>query len=135
MTELWLVDLERTARTLEALDGVRPMLSPGDRSRARRIADPVERRRRIAAYAALRVILERIAGTTVRGVDFVRSGDGKPSLAGGTAAFSLSHSDALAFIGVTRQGEIGVDLERARTIHMSVRRRQLFVAAANGLAD
>jgi 4'-phosphopantetheinyl transferase len=135
MTELWLVDLERTAPALEALDGVRSVRSPDDRARARRIADPAERRRRIAAYAALRVILERIAGPGVRGVDFVRSADGKPSLAGGYAAFSLSHSDAFALIGVTRHGEIGVDLEQTRAIHMSLRRRQLIIAAASGLAD
>ncbi len=135
MTELWLVDLEQAVPALEASEGVCPRVSPDDRARARRIADPVQRRRRLATYAALRIALERVAGSPVRGVDFVRSPDGKPHLAAGHAAFSLSHSDAFALIGVTRRGEIGVDLEQARSIHMSARRRQLIVAAANGLAD
>lgn len=135
MTELWLVDLARTAPALEALEGVQPRLSADDRARARRIADPGERRRRLAAYAALRVALERIAGRRVRGADFVRSPDGKPSLAEGHAAFSLSHSDEFALIGVTRRGEIGVDLEQARSVRVSVHRKQLIVAAGNGLAS
>lgn len=135
MTELWLVDLERVAPALEALERARPRLSPDDRARARRIVDPGERRRRLAAYAALRIALERVAGRPVRGADFVRSLDGKPSLVAGQAAFSLSHSPAFALIGVTGCGEIGVDLEQARSVRVSARHQELIVAAANGLAD
>jgi phosphopantetheinyl transferase len=135
MTELWLVDLERAAPALEELEAAAPRLSPDDRRRVRQIRDLRERRRRLAAYVALRVALERMAGAVVRGAGFVRSPAGKPSLARGPAAFSLSHSGAFALIGVTRQGAIGVDLEPARGVRMSTHHQQLIMAAASGLAS
>jgi 4'-phosphopantetheinyl transferase len=134
MTELWLVDLERAAPALQALESAEPRLSEDDRARARKIVDLRERRHRLAAYIALRVALERIAGRQVRGADFARVSGGKPSLAVGRAAFSLSHSDGFALLGVTRLGEIGVDLERARSVRLSRLRQRLIVAAGNGLA-
>lgn len=135
MTELWLVDLERAAPALQALESAEPRLSEDDRARAKKIAHLRERRHRLAAYIALRVALERIAGRQVRGADFARASDGKPSLAGGQAAFSLSHSDGFALLGVTRLGEIGIDLEQARSVRVSQLRQRLIVAAGNGLAD
>jgi hypothetical protein len=59
----------------------------------------------------------------VRGQRFVRGPRGKPHLGAGGAAFSLSHTDGLALIGVARAGTIGVDLERTRPLRMSSRRR------------
>lgn len=134
MTELWLVDLERAAPALEALEAAEPRLAPDDHARARQFSDAHERRHRLAAYVAQRVALERIVGPGVRGTAFARSANGKPRLAGGEAAFSLSHSDGMALIGVTRRGDIGVDLERARPVRVAPRRRQLIVAAGAGLA-
>ena len=135
MTELWLVDLERTAPALEALESVAPRLSAEDRARAHRIGDLRERRHRLAAYMALRVVLERIAGRPVRGATFVRPTGGKPHLSGEKVAFSLSHSERFALVGVTRRGEIGVDLEEARGVRMSARRLWLIAAAGNGLGS
>jgi 4'-phosphopantetheinyl transferase len=135
MIELWLVDLEQAAPSLEALERAAPRLSPDDRARARALADPRERRHRLAAYAALRVAIERIAGPQVRGVGFACSPGGKPRLPGeDQVGFSLSHSNGLALIGVTRRGDIGVDLECERRVRISTRRAQLIVAAARGIA-
>jgi phosphopantetheinyl transferase len=135
MTELWLVDLERTAPALQVLEAAQPRLSTDDRRRARQVADLRERRRRLTAYVALRVALERMAGRPLRGAAFVRSPAGKPSLAGVAAEFSLSHSGRFALIGVTRLAAIGVDLERARSVRMSPRHQQLLAAAGRALAD
>jgi 4'-phosphopantetheinyl transferase len=134
MTELWLVDLGRAAPALQALETVEPRLSPDDRARARQLTGPRRRRDRLSAYIALRIALERLVGGRVRGAAFVRSAVGKPSLAQGSAAFSLSHSDGLALIGVTRTGAIGVDLERARSVRASAHHQHLIVAAGRGLA-
>jgi 4'-phosphopantetheinyl transferase len=133
MTELWLVDLERAAPALEELEAAVPRLSPDDRRQVRQIGDLRERRHRRAAYVALRVALERMAGPAVRGARFVRSPAGKPSLARGPAAFSLSHSGGFALIGVTRHDAIGVDLEPTRSVRMSLRHQQLIMAAGRGL--
>jgi 4'-phosphopantetheinyl transferase len=134
MTELWLVDLERAAPVLEAIEQAEPRLSADDRARTHQLADPRERRHRLAAYVALRIALERIAGPQqVRGIAFVRFGGGKPRLAG-QVEFSLSHNGGTALIGVTGRGYIGVDLESQRPVRVSLLRRQLIVAAGDGLA-
>jgi 4'-phosphopantetheinyl transferase len=135
MTELWLVDLERAAPALEALESAEPRLSADDRARTGQIADPRERRDRLAAYVALRVALERVAGRQVRGVAFIRSPGGKPRLPESRVGFSLSHSDGFALVGVTRLGDIGVDLERARSVRVSAHRRRLLEAAGRGLVE
>ena len=134
MTELWLVDLDAAAPALEALEHDLPRLSGDDRARALRLSDARERRHRLVAYMGLRVVLERVAGPQVRGQRFVRGPGGKPSLAAGNIAFSLSHIGGLALIGVGRAGAIGVDLERARTLRMSSRRREEILAVAAGFA-
>ncbi len=59
--------------------GVRPAASVGDdRERAGRLSDAREQRHRLAAYMALRVVLERWGGAQVRGQRFIRSASGKP---------------------------------------------------------
>ena len=135
MIELWLVDLEAAGPALEALERDVPRLSNDDRTRALRPSDARERRHRLAAYMGLRVVLERVAGGEVRGQRFVRGPSGKPRLGAGGPAFSLSHTAGLALIGVAHAGTIGVDLERARPLEMSRRRREEILAVAAGLAS
>jgi 4'-phosphopantetheinyl transferase len=135
MTELWLVDLEEVGPALEALERQTPRLSSDDRQRAMRLSDLRDRRHRLAAYTALRIALERAAGPQVRGVAFVHAPGGKPSLAGMSPAFSLSHTQGVALIGVAPSQAIGVDVETARTIRISGRRREEIVAAAAGFAS
>jgi 4'-phosphopantetheinyl transferase len=96
--------------------------------------DPREGRYRLAAYAALRIVIERVGGAQVRGLRFLRSAGGKPRLRAAGPAFSLSHSGSLALIGVAQAHAIGVDLEEARTLAMSTRRREEIVAVGAGLA-
>jgi 4'-phosphopantetheinyl transferase len=131
---LWLVDLERAAPALQALERTTPSLAADDRARARRSPDPRTRRQRLAAYIALRIVLERGAGPRVRKVRFVREPGGRPRLPAGDIAFSLSHAGGLALIGAGRARAIGVDLERTRPIRMSGRRREETLAAGAGLA-
>ena len=132
--ELWLVDLEAAAPALEALERDVPRLSPDDRERAARLSGSDQARHRLAAYMALRVVLERVGGAQVRGQRFVRSPSGKPRLGAADPAFSLSHTGGLALIGVTRAHAIGVDLEQARALAMSQRRLEEIVAVGAGFA-
>ena len=132
MTELWLVDLKEAAPVLEALERETPRLSDDDRRRALCLRDAEDRRLRLAAYGALRIALERWGGERVRRTAYQRNRSGSPSLAG-MPAFSLSHADNLALIGVTPSRAIGVDLERERRVRVSARRRQEILAAGAGL--
>jgi 4'-phosphopantetheinyl transferase len=134
MTELWLVDLEAAAPALEEVERVTPRLAGDDRARALRVANLVDRRQRLAAYMALRILLERRVGPRARGQAFTRGPEGKPRLAAASTAFSLAHIDGLALIGVAPEGTIGVDLERARPLAMSARRAHHILAVGSGLA-
>src|SRR5689334_24205349 len=112
--ELWLIDLDRVAPTLLRLDEEIPRLGAAERAAILAFGDAEERRRRLAAHVALRLLIEGAIGKRGRGEDFVREGAGKPRLAGADIDFSLAHSADLALIGVARASQIGVDLETIR---------------------
>ena len=131
--ELWLVDLDACAPALAEIERDTPRLSPEDRERADALTDPREASRRRAAYTALRLAIERLAGPGVRGHPLTRDNSGKPELPGSGVAFSLAHTDDLALIGVTRLATIGVDLEKMRPIRMSPRHIADLCAAGAGL--
>jgi 4'-phosphopantetheinyl transferase len=133
MTELWLVDLNQAAPALEALEHATPRLGPDDRARALRAADVHEQRQRLAAYMALRILLERACGPAIRGRKLLRGPSGKPHLGPDAPAFSLAHIDGLALIAMAPAGAVGVDLERPRRLHVSSRRRDEILAVGAGL--
>jgi 4'-phosphopantetheinyl transferase len=131
--ELWLVDLDACGPALQALEEAAPRLSAEDRERASRVPQPQEAARRLTAYIALRIAIERMAGAGVRGGAFERSPAGKPRLDGTFVQFSLSHTEDLALIGVTRAQPIGVDLEKVRSVRMDHRHMDAIRAAGAGL--
>jgi 4'-phosphopantetheinyl transferase len=133
--ELWLVDLDACAPALDLIERDVPRLADDDRARAEAIGDARECHRRLAAYTALRMLLERVAGTKARRQPFVRAAGAKPRLGDGSAEFNLSHTEGHALIGVSRALPLGVDLERARPAKMSARRRGEIIAAGAGLGD
>ena len=131
--ELWLVDLQAAAPALEGLERQTPRLSADDRTRAGRLHDRAERRQRLAAYIALRIVIERMGGAQVRQLPFTRAAGGRPHLGEAAPSFSLSHSGGWALLGVSRS-PIGVDLEAHRHLKMAARRRQEILAIGAGLA-
>ena len=133
--EIWLVDLEKSAEALARLEDDARRLAADEYDRANAINDVRERRHRLAADTALRIILERIAGPGVRGLPFVRRPGGKPRLDLGGAEFSLAHIEGLALIGVSSRLPLGVDLERIRPVKMSSRRLAEISAIGAGLSD
>jgi phosphopantetheinyl transferase len=134
MTEIWLIDMQRSAPVLAELEREAPRLTPQDRRRTSAIQDPHKRHERIAIATALRILLERMAGPQAAKAPFAAGAAGKPRLADGSVQFSLSHIEGYALIGLSRAGKIGVDLERNRPLRMSERRRAELMAAAEGLA-
>ncbi len=133
--ELWLVDCDRCAAALQLIERDLPRLTQDDRARAQAIKDRRERGRRLAAYTALRLLIERVAGPAVRGQPFVRVAGSKPTLGGGGVEFNLSHTDAHALIAVSRGLPLGVDIEKLRPAKMSARRLAEIVALGTGLGD
>jgi 4'-phosphopantetheinyl transferase len=134
ITLVWLADLDACGVALAECERATPRLSDDDLARAGPLVDPVSNARRLSAAIALRVVLERTFGPSMRGVALPRERLGRPALPEGFAgAFSLSHCGGLVLIGVTTAGRIGVDLEVRRELRMAERRQQVIIAAAETL--
>jgi 4'-phosphopantetheinyl transferase len=73
------------------------------------------RERRPAARRALRRVLARYLGQDPDRIELSGGERGKPAIAGPCPplCFNLSHSGTLALVAVTREREVGVDVERA----------------------
>lgn len=133
--EIIFVDLDASCALLEAEEARTPRLGAADIVRAARLAgDRREQQLWRGARIALRVVLERMAGPGIRGVDFEIATGGRPALGAGQPHFSVSHTDAVALIAVSRLVPVGVDIERVRELSMNADRRSRIVAAAAGSA-
>ena len=132
MITVVLVDLAAAAEGLFRIEQETPRLSEPELARAAAIADAGRRAAWLAAHSALRVVLERATGPSVRRQAYEAGAHGRPWLAGGPA-FSLSHTAGLAAIAVASDGALGVDVEARRAVAVTGPRRALLMAAAAAL--
>lgn len=109
---IWLARLDER----KAADLMR-ILSDDELARTERFRFERDKKQFIAARGFLRIILGKYLETDPGEPRFEYSKYGKPSIAGtqNEIKFNLSHSDGLALYAVTREREIGVDLERIKT--------------------
>jgi 4'-phosphopantetheinyl transferase len=95
-------------------------LSAEERRRAARFHFERDRRRFTAARSCLRRLLGAYLGVSPAAIAFGAGPQGKPHLAGPPAAsglrFNLSHAGDLALIAVTREREVGADVECIRPV-------------------
>jgi 4'-phosphopantetheinyl transferase len=111
---VWLISLAPTAETL---DWCGKVLSESEHTRARRFRFDRHRHAFILARGWLRHLLGTHAGRPPATIEFASNEFGKPSLTPSTSPaihFNLSHSDPLALIAFTHQGETGIDIEKIR---------------------
>jgi 4'-phosphopantetheinyl transferase len=112
--EVWRIDLrEVLARHHTYVVG---LLSEEERDRAGRFVFPRDRDRFTAARGAMRDILARYAERGPASLTFACGRYGKPRLVGSDLQFNLSHAEDWALLAVTRETEIGVDLEFVRAL-------------------
>ncbi|HXY20397.1 MAG TPA: 4'-phosphopantetheinyl transferase superfamily protein [Gemmatimonadales bacterium] len=106
------LDLDRAAQErLEAF------LSGAEVERARRFVHQTDRRRYVCAHGLLRLVLSGYVGIRPRDIAFEEGPGGKPRLAEQPGPrFNLTHSDDLALVAVSRDREVGIDVERIREI-------------------
>jgi 4'-phosphopantetheinyl transferase len=94
-------------------------LSLDDRARADRFRFESDRRKFCVARASLRLILARYLKTKPGRLQIDAGDYGKPHFADKRSSqglrFNLSHSNELALIAVTRDREVGIDIEFIRT--------------------
>jgi 4'-phosphopantetheinyl transferase len=97
-----------------------PLLSDEENARAQQILCEEAGRRFVAAHGALRRILSRYLDERPEQIRFVTGAQGKPHLASRadapTLCFSLSHSGECALVAVTKDRDVGVDIERIRPV-------------------
>jgi 4'-phosphopantetheinyl transferase len=111
--DLWVITLERCR---DAIDSLRQLLNPEERSRADRFRSPEDRERHVIAHGALRRILADYVPADPAGLLFRVANHGKPALVrdGGwpDIRFNLSHAWGIAVCAVAAGREVGVDIER-----------------------
>lgn len=102
--------------TQHQMDGLRALLSDDELAKAQRLVTRELEERSIAAHAALRLILSRYTQTAPQALRFSKTQHGKPYLLANAhdVQFNLSHSHNRALVAVTRQVDVGIDLERSR---------------------
>ncbi len=114
---VWRVDLDQLARHAEHWA---QMLSPDEHSRAERFHLEQNRRRFIVGRGCLRAILGNYLGMRPAHVEFRYGLYGKPTLSHlcdrPPLHFNSSHSDGFALHAVGLNSELGIDLERIRSI-------------------
>ena len=119
---VWVVDLDAglTPDQVETAEQgpESSLLSRDEQERADRFVRARDRRRFAVCRAALRTILGGLLHQSPASLRFRAAVRGKPELDAAqlSAHFNVSHSSELALIGVCRNHELGVDLERVRTI-------------------
>lgn len=129
--EVWLIDLANAGPALAALEQRVRRLSDDELARASTLPNGEDWR---LFRIALRVLLERKAGTRVRGVPYQVGGRGKPRLPWPAGVeFSLSHYGRHGLIA-TADDLVGVDIEQQRQVHFPAEREQAMVTAARALA-
>ena len=117
---MWRIDLSARPGS-----GDRALLSPDERARAERLVSAKARARFLGARSALRRLLSGYLRIPPDEVALEYGKHGKPRLAAraddgaGDALpffFNLSHSGGLALCAVGQCGEVGVDIERIRSL-------------------
>ena len=134
--EIRRVDLDRSASALDEAERAFAVLSESEAARAAAIRDVQDRARWRASHIALRLLIERAGGAQMRRQPFTIAPGGRPELKQVPVSFSLSHSGDVAMIAIcsAAAGPIGIDVERARIVHMAPERRARIEAYALELA-
>lgn len=126
---IWWLDLDAPGAEIERCEAV---LDGEERARAANFYFPRDARRFTVGRAALRMALAELLGTTPEKVAFKYGSYGKPELdpRHETAlTFNVSHSGGVGVIAVTTGRQLGVDVERVRSLRdMDSLARRVFSA-------
>ncbi|WP_053226173.1 4'-phosphopantetheinyl transferase family protein [Solirubrobacter soli] len=114
--EVWQAGLAQPPELVGCLEA---MLSDAERTRAERLSSAP---RWIVARAALRIVLASHLAEHPADVELDTGPHGKPEIPGSRLRFNLSHSGDLALIALTRDAELGVDVERTSRRSTAVER-------------
>src|SRR5258706_3635076 len=130
---LWVADPEAFA---EQRDACAALLSDAEAARAARLARPAPHDRFVIGRGLLRRLLGGSLGVDARAVTLAEARHGKPALADAAdpLRFNVSHTDGCALIAVATRHEVGVDVERRRTMSDALALARRFFAADEAAA-
>jgi 4'-phosphopantetheinyl transferase len=111
--ELWYAWVGRHVTDVDHL--TRDVLSEQERARRARYRSRDAAERYVVTRALVRQVLARQLGRDPSAVELSRTDTGKPIVTGGVH-FSISHSGDLILLALSRQCDIGVDVERRRDV-------------------
>ena len=125
---LWWCVLDASQQRLRACNGY---LSDAERMRAARFGHPSLRERYVVGRGSLRALLGRELAIAPGEVPIIRGARGRPQLAGDAKLdFNVSHTGSVAIVAVSRDGRVGVDVERLdRAINVAGIARKFLTAA------
>jgi 4'-phosphopantetheinyl transferase len=135
---LWLASLDEPPCVVTSLDAV---LSEEEQRRANRFLRPQDGRHYRVGRGLLRQLLGAYLGVGAASLRFAYGRAGKPRLQDDSESsawtFNLSHSGGWVLIGITRLGQIGVDLEAIRPIpdHADLARQTFAPGEVAALSD
>ncbi len=92
------------------------LLDPGERDRAARFRFETDRDAFIASHGWLRMLLGRYLRLDPRSIRFTFGQHKKPFVHGQPLQFNFSHAGAMAACALTREREVGIDIERIRPV-------------------
>lgn len=111
---IWSVDLSQNTE-LSVVD----CLAPEERARADRFVFPKDRERFVIAHVALRNILANYLKITPEAAHYQYGEHGKPSLLtpNSPLLFNMSHAHERAMIAISKDVEVGIDIEYKKKDH------------------
>ena len=113
--DVWAFSLECRAGDVGRWEA---QLSDDERARSAKFRRPADRDAYICAHGVTRQLLSRYGDAPPQALRFARAAGGKPMLESNSGEspvhFNLTHSGGRALLAVSREGEVGVDLEAAR---------------------
>ena len=109
---LWLTD-DRTIRDPTLLDAYHQLLNAEERAQQQRFHFEKDRHRYLVTRALTRSVLSRYAPVAAQDWHFRKLEHGRPQITNPEAAdltFNLTHTTGLIAFGITRGGELGIEL-------------------------
>lgn len=115
--DVWFLKVDMPPKKIKELE---ILLSPDEIASADRFHFIRDRQRYIVQHGVLRMLLGGYVGCSPRDVDICLGANGKPHLTGqdndGAINFSASRSDAFVALAFSQLSEIGIDIEKIRSI-------------------
>lgn len=116
LVQVWQIDVSKQEKTFHCQTGIRfdcwSVLDTQERNRAERMRAGIARTEFVVARGYLRRLVGNILKCNAQQITFITGENGKLSLKGCTGVhFNLTHSGEKILISLSRDGQVGIDLE------------------------